>query len=320
MSYGRGGTWLNVFSSPDSTCLGVSGQDYPCGVSKDRNDGADAVTTLDAVRFQVARIRAALDDTDEDGFVDPVDLFPNDSGDWWDADDDGVGDNSDVFPSDPLESADSDGDGVGDNADLFPNDSNDWSDVDDDGLGDNADTDDDNDGVLDDVDAFPLDGSESADSDGDGLGDNADAFPLNPDETLDSDGDGIGDNADPDDDGDGAADEIDAFPLDATKSDLASYLFIGESPGDQAGENLSSAGDGDAASFLIGVPQHDGGGVENAGAVYLVAASDLATLDAADGLADRAIGLGHVVDGSEFLEIRRRDGPRRGWAKRGVDR
>ena len=320
MSYGRGGTWVNVFSSPDSTCLGVSGQDYPCGVSKDRNDGADAVASLDATRFQIALTRVAFDDTDEDGFVDPVDLFPNDSGDWWDADDDGVGDNSDVFPSDPLESADSDGDGVGDNADLFPNDSNDWSDVDDDGLGDNADTDDDNDGVLDDVDAFPLDGSESADSDGDGLGDNADAFPLNPDETLDSDGDGIGDNADPDDDGDGAADEIDAFPLDATKSDLASYLFIGESPGDQAGENLSSAGDGDAASFLIGVPQHDGGGVENAGAVYLVAASDLATLDAADGLADRAIGLGHVVAGAyswKFVGETARDAAGRSLASTG---
>ena len=364
MSYGRGGTWLNVFSSPDSTCLGVSGQDYPCGVSKDRNDGADAVTTLDAVRFQVARIRAALDDTDEDGFVDPVDLFPNDSGDWWDADDDGVGDNSDVFPSDPLESADSDGDGVGDNADLFPNDSNDWSDVDDDGLGDNADTDDDNDGVLDDVDAFPLDGSESTDFDGDGIGDNADAFPFNPYETsdtdgdgvgdntdrfpsdplewadsdldgvgdnadlwpqdrresIDTDGDGIGDNSDVDADGDGMANEFDAFPLDAAKFDLASYRFIGESPGDQAGEYFSSAGDGDAASFQVGVPQHDGGGVENAGAVYLVAASDLETLDAADGLADRTIELGHVVNGSnswKFVGEAARDAAGRSVASTG---
>ena len=40
----------------------------------------------------------------------------------------------------------------------------------------------------------------------------------------------------------------------------------GEAPGDQAGEILSRAGDGDAASFFIGVPQHDGGGRDNAGA------------------------------------------------------
>ena len=298
MSYGRGGARLDVFSSPDSTCTGASGQSHRCGVAGARTEGADAVTTLGAVRFQVARTRSALEDEDEDGFVDPVDVFPNDSGEWWDADDDGLGDNADTdddndgvldgddaFPFDASESADTDGDGVGDNADAFPQDPDETSDADADGVGDNTDV-------------FPDDPLESADTDGDGVGDNADLWPRDPAESTDTDGDGVGDNADPDADGDGALDELDAFPLDATRADLASYLFTGESPGDQAGEVLSPGGDGDAASFLIGVPQHDTGAVENAGAVYLVAASDLATMDSADGLADRAIGLGHVIDGA----------------------
>ena len=297
MSYGRGGPRRDVFSSPDSNCTGESGQVYPCGVAGDRVDGADAVTTLDAVRFQIARTRSALADTDEDGFVDPVDVFPKDSGDWWDADDDGLGDNADAdddndgvpddgdaFPFDGSESVDTDGDGVGDNADAFPRDPGETSDADTDGYGDHSD-------------AFPDDPLEWADSDGDGVGDNADLWPRDPAESADTDGDGVGDNADPDDDGDGALDELDAFPLDAARTDLASYLFTGESPGDQAGEVLSPGGGGDAASFLIGVPQHDVGASEDAGAVYLVAASDLASLDAADGLADRIIGLGHVIDG-----------------------
>ena len=298
MSYGRGGVRLDVFSSPDSGCTGASGRNYPCGVAGAQTEGADAVTTLGAVRFQVARTRSALEDADEDGFVDPVDSFPNDSGEWWDADDDGLGDNADtdddndgvldgddVFPFDGSETADTDGDGVGDNADVFPQDPDETSDSDADGVGDNTDV-------------FPDDPRESADSDGDGVGDNADLWPENPAESTDTDGDGVGDNADPDADGDGALNELDAFPLDATRSDLASYLFTGESRWDQAGEVLSPGGDGDAASFLIGVPQHDAGASENAGAVYLVAVSDLATMDAADGFADRAIGLGHVVDGA----------------------
>ena len=320
MSYGRGGTRLNVFSSPDSTCRGASDNDEPCGVARDRVDGADAVTSLDAVRFQIARARSALDDTDEDGFVDTVDVFPNDSGDWWDADDDGTGDNADTdddndgvldgddaFPFDASETADTDDDGVGDNADAFPMDPGETSDADGDGIGDNSDV-------------FPDDPLESADSDGDGVGDNADLWPQDPSESTDTDGDGIGDNADPDADGDGAADGLDAFPLDAAKSDLASYLFTGEAPGDQVGEILSRAGDGDAASFLIGVPQHDVNGRENAGAVYLVSASDLVTQDAADGRLDRVIGLGDVVSGAnswKFVGENARDGAGRSLVSTG---
>ena len=289
---------VQVFSSPGNTCIGVQEVERPCGVDGGEVDGADAVATLNAVRFQIAAFRPALLDSDEDGFVDAVDAFPDDPGDWWDADADGLGDNADddddndgvlddddAFPFDNSESADTDGDGVGDNADALPLDPGETTDADGDGVGDNAD-------------AFPDDPLESADTDGDGVGDNADPWPEDPAESVDTDGDGVGNNADPDDDDDSFADHFDAFPLDVTKWDLASYLFTGEAPGDQAGETLSRAGDGDAASFLIGVPQHDGGGRDNAGAAYLVSALDLAALDAADGIIDRVIGLGRVASGA----------------------
>ena len=290
---------LDVFSDPSSFCVGPQEVERPGGVDVAEVNGADAATSLNAVRFQIARFRDAFPDADEDGFVDPVDLFPDDGGDWWDADSDGVGDNADTdddndgvvdwvdaFPFDASESADTDGDGVGDNADAFPQNPVETLDTDGDGVGNNTDV-------------FPRDPLEWVDSDGDGVGDNGDLWPENPDEHTDTDGDGIGDHADPDADNDGVADEFDPHPLDAAKSDLASYLFTGESPGDQAGEILSRAVGGEAASFLIGVPLHDGGGLDNAGAVYLVSASDLVTLDAADGQLDRVIGLGHVASGTD---------------------
>ena len=102
----------------------------------------------------------------------------------------------------------------------------------------------------------------------------------------------------PDTDGDGVADELNAAPNDAGTSDLASYLFTGERPGDQAGEVLVRGAEGELASFVIGVPQHDVGDKANAGAVYLVSASDLAQLDSVDGRSDRAIGLGQVTTGA----------------------
>ena len=122
-----------------------------------------------------------IKDTDGDGYLDNVDVFPLDSTEWFDVDEDGVGDNSDVFPTDSNETHDSDNDGAGDNSDAFPLDSNETHDSDNDGVGDNSDT-------------FPTDSDEWIDSDGDGVGDNSDAFPLDSNETHDSDGDGIGNN------------------------------------------------------------------------------------------------------------------------------
>ena len=125
-------------------------------------------------------------DTDNDGFPDLIDAFPNDASETADADGDGTGDNadldddndgvkdeSDAFPNDASETADADGDGVGDNADAFPNNENETADADGDGTGDNAD-------------AFPNDASETADADGDGVGDNADVFPNDPNKSTNS--------------------------------------------------------------------------------------------------------------------------------------
>ena len=294
---------LQVFSDPSVLCVGELEVEGPCGVNGEEVDGADAVASLEAVRFQIAAYRASHPDADEDGFVDPVDALPADPTEWLDADGDGLGNNADTdddndgiidqddaFPLDASETADMDDDGVGDNADAFPLDPGETSDADGDGVGDNAD-------------AFPDDPLESADSDGDGVGDSADPWPDNPAESTDSDGDGVGDNADGDDDGDGAADDMDAFPLDPARSDLASYVFTGEATGDQVGEILSRAGDDDAPSFLIGVPQHDVSGRSNVGAIYMLSASDLVTQDAADGRLDRVIGLGNVVTGANSWKL-----------------
>ena len=80
-------------------------------------------------------------------------------------------------------------------------------------------------------------------------------------------------------------------------------MFTGEATGDQVGEFLSRAGGGEGASFLIGVPQHDVSGRSNVGAIYLVSASDLAILDAADGRLDRVIGLENVVSGANSWKL-----------------
>ena len=116
-------------------------------------------------------------DDDDDGYLDVIDAFPMDDGEWLDTDGDGLGDNADFYRDDPNEQYDSDGDGTGDNADRFPQDS-----------------------------------SETFDADSDGVGDNADLFDEDPSEAYDTDLDGTGNNADLDDDNDGFSDsdELDA--------------------------------------------------------------------------------------------------------------
>jgi hypothetical protein len=176
-------------------------------------------------------------DSDGDGVIDSVDVFPNDASETVDSDGDGVGDNGDIFPNDASETVDSDGDGVGDNGDDFPNDASETLDSDGDGVGNNADyydndperwenedidldglendidLDDDGDDILDVNDTFPMDVSASIDTDGDGYPDNwndgksavdsttglttLDAFPNDSSEWIDTDGDGFGDNIDP---------------------------------------------------------------------------------------------------------------------------
>ena len=96
MSYGS--PWLTLaFSDPSADC----GKLGPCGVARHEWNGADAVGSLNLIRFQVAAHRPPQPDSDGDGFVDVADAVPNDSGDWLDSDGDGVGDNVDAFPLDP---------------------------------------------------------------------------------------------------------------------------------------------------------------------------------------------------------------------------
>ena len=118
---------VNVFSNPAADChLG------PCGVPADAPGGADAVASLNLVRFQVAAHRPALKDTDGDGIVDAGDALPEDPAEWADADGDGTGDIADT---------DDDNDGVSDSEDAFPYEPAEWADADGDGIGDNADED-----------------------------------------------------------------------------------------------------------------------------------------------------------------------------------
>ena len=126
MSYGQG-VRGGVFSDPAVDCGGV-----PCGVPIDQPAGADAVRSLDLMRFQAAAHRASKPDADGDGIVDLADAFPQDPVDWLDLDGDGSGDVADP---------DADGDGVLDEDDRFPFDPTEWEDRDGDGLGDNADAD-----------------------------------------------------------------------------------------------------------------------------------------------------------------------------------
>ena len=298
MSYGRGGWPVGVFSNPNTTCRSPLGTGKPCGVHRNETEGADASTSLNAVRFQIATFGESKPDTDGDSFVDPVDDLPNDPDEWQDTDKDGIGNNSDpdddndnvddeidAFPLDSTETTDSDDDGVGDNSDLFPQDPEETVDSDGDGVGDNGDL-------------FPLDPEETVDTDGDGVGDNGDLFPQDPTETADTDGDGIGDNADPDADNDGVDNNIDLFPLDATKTDIASYMFVSEQAGDRVGSVLTAADDDEGQTYIvIGASGHDTGGKEDAGAVYLISSADLETMDVADGAKDRSVSLGNIGSG-----------------------
>ena len=130
MSYGRRhlfGGFGGVFSDPSRDC--VFG---PCGVADNELDGADSVTSLDLLRFQIGAHRAPGVDSDGDGIVDVADAAPDDPGDWFDVDGDGTADNADP---------DDDNDGTPDADDPFPLDAEEWADVDGDGVGDNTDED-----------------------------------------------------------------------------------------------------------------------------------------------------------------------------------
>ena len=284
---------IDLFSDPDKDCNG-----HPCGIARDQSDGADSATALNATRFQVSRLREEKPDSDNDGFVDPVDALPNDPSDHLDFDGDGIGDRTDE---------DDDGDGVADAIDLFPLDSGDWADADADGVGDNADAfpndptewfDRDGDGVGDNADVFPDDPSETVDTDHDGIGNNSDAFPYDTRDWQDTDGDGVGDNLDEDADNDGIADVHDVFPLDDTRSDAGSYkLLLRDAPFQRLSFSKAGDTDGDGrADFLVGSATQNFDTQEANSEAYLISAADLSAADAADGTTDRIVDSSHLAD------------------------
>ena len=186
-------------------------------------------------------------DRDNDGVVDGVDTFPDDSEEWVDSDGDGYGDNGDTFPNDSDEWMDSDGDNVGDNADVFPDNANQQTDSDGDGYGDYP--------YGLDGDKFPDDSTQWADTDGDGYGDNDEAGATNPDACPNQSGGSTMDRLGCQDmDGDGYSDpgngdeahptgNADAFPMDSTQ--------WRDSDGDGYGDNLTGER-GDACPNLAG--------------------------------------------------------------------
>ena len=188
---------------------------------------------------------ATLVDTDDDGYLDIRDAFPDDSTEWVDTDEDGVGDNADLDDDgDGLSDADeatagtnplvvdTDRDGVGDNSDLFPNDETETVDTDGDGVGDNSD-------------AFPTDDTETVDTDGDGVGDNSDAFPTDDTETTDTDGDGVGDNSD-------------AFPTDETRSNFfGGFLVTSHAVGNYPRWVTAGGANGTAKGTFVTADRYD---------------------------------------------------------------
>ncbi len=165
-----------------------------------------------------------------------------------DHDQDGVVDRLDVFPANPNESHDSDNDGLGDNSDPFPSDASnqqqaDWIHCADEwftctapvpalvryGVEANGEAHYAYQSATDTlwcsnyVFGNPLNTrkhcdyllSDTADYDGDGVVDSLDAFPNNSAEFADTDGDGIGDNSDP-------------FPQDSTNQAAANWVFCSD--------------------------------------------------------------------------------------------
>ena len=212
-----------------------------------------------ATTFSTESIASTLD-TDDDGYLDRDDAFPNDSTEWRDSDFDGKGDNKDL---------DDDGDGYSDFDEskrcLAHTDPLDYQDVpldtDGDGLCNTIDLDDDGDGFSDELDVFPMDSSEWYDTDGDGIGNTLDSdddndgypdafddLPLDPTDWSDLDGDGLGDIIDTDDDGDTYHDFVDEFPRDSTE-------WI-DFDGDGIGDNSDLDDDDDGVSDDMDANDH----------------------------------------------------------------
>lgn len=95
------------FSNPDlSLCDGLA-----CGIPADQPEGADAATSLNAVRFNAANFTPSMSpDSDGDGVPDDADAFDDDATETVDTDGDGIGNNADH---------DDDNDGMPDPYELY---------------------------------------------------------------------------------------------------------------------------------------------------------------------------------------------------------
>ena len=145
--------------------------------------------------------RYGCSDSDNDGWADVDDEFPEDGEQWKDTDGDGYGDNYLWTISYEVDADDADRiiEIRDQRGDAFPLTSDEWSDLDGDGKGDNL------------SDDFPLEVTQWSDLDGDGYGDNFTSGAYQPDDCqrvagtsyrdvfgcLDSDNDGTSDTSDP---------------------------------------------------------------------------------------------------------------------------
>ncbi|MEC7688716.1 MAG: hypothetical protein VX514_06680, partial [Candidatus Thermoplasmatota archaeon] len=165
-------------------------------------------------------------DSDEDGFADSIDLFPNDNLQWEDNDLDGVGDNygytnitvtiNNTHGNTSIQVLNREQYG-----DAFPNDSSQWSDIDGDGYGDNQS------GIN--PDAFPTIPSQFIDIDKDGYGDNTTKDAFEPDDCKSQPGTSWKDRLGClDSDGDGTSDLSDSCPFDPKQFEFGATCAITE--------------------------------------------------------------------------------------------
>ena len=93
--------------------------------------------------------------------------------------------------------------------------------------------------------------------------------------------------------------------LAALLENSGAWKFLGEADGDKAGASVTSVGDIDGdnrADFAIGAYGHTTSRNDD-GAVYLIAAADLAAADEADGEADRTIRLANINSQSSSWKL-----------------
>ena len=251
------GIWNGIDDCPE-TPTGVDTDEAGCAESQ-LDDDFDGITNDiddcdDIAGDATISPYIGCPDSDNDGYADVDDDFPDESSQWNDSDSDGYGGEALGFQPDACPEVygnstvdrfgciDSDGDGrsdpeegvwgLADGADAFADNHTQWSDIDGDGHGDNYNWNGTSDSRVDETgDADVDDATQWRDRDGDGFGDNASG--TNGDDCPEIPGTSIKDEIYGciDSDGDGYADSIDALPQESTQ--------WGDRDGDGMGDNLA---------------------------------------------------------------------------------